>query len=100
MDEKIRFFEEQNPDIKSDARKVLNCREQPLLLVHLFQYELRDNTPTELPSDQPVASISLGFTETEFKPKEKLYAATVRLMEQLKNTLQDEEDDDMVIDDD
>jgi len=99
MDEKIRFFGEQNPDIK-DARKVLNCREQPLLLVHLFQYKLRDNTPTELPSDQPVASISLGFTETEFKPKEKLYAATVRLMEQLKNTLQDEEDDDMVIDDD
>jgi hypothetical protein len=98
---KIKLLREQYPDEKiKDARAILNCREQPVLLVHLFQYALRDKTPTELPAEQPVASISLGFTETKFKPKERLYAATVRLIEQLKNASQDEEDDDMVIDDD
>jgi len=101
IDVKIKLLREQYPDenIKEDARAILNCREQPVLLVHLFQYALRDKTPTELQAGKPVASISLGFTATEFKPRERLYAATVRFIEQL-NTSQDEEDDDMAIDDD
>ena len=101
IDLKIKLLKEQytGEDIKN-ARAILNCREQPVMLVHLFQYALRDKAPIELPDEQPVATISLGFTETKFKPKERLYAATVRLIEQLNNTSQDEEDDDMVIDDD
>ncbi len=100
IDVKTKLLKEQYPneDIK-DARAILNCREQPVLLVHLFQYALKDKTLTALPAEQPVATISLGFTETKFKPKERLYAATVRLIEQLNNTSPDE-DDDMAIDDD
>lgn len=101
IDKKMELLREQYPDEKiRDTRAILNCREQPILLVHLFQYALRDNAVTGLSVEKPVASISLGFTATEFKPKEKLYAATVRLIEQLKNTSQNEEGDDTVIDDD
>lgn len=91
--------ENQSESVK-DTRAILNCREQPILLLHIFQFALKDNSPTELSINKPVVSMSLGFTSTEFKPKERLYAATVRLIEQLRCANQNEEDDDTVIDDD
>ncbi|WP_100644074.1 Z1 domain-containing protein [Alteromonas facilis] len=90
-----------NPDESiKDPRAILNCRRQPILLVHIFQYSTKDNSDISLSAEVPVVSLSLGFTSTEFRPKEKLYAATVRLIEQLREVSQNEEDDDVVVDND
>ena len=92
---------EENPDERiSQTRGYLNCREQSLLLIHIFQFQTKEPNPTNLTSDIPVVSVSVGLTSTGFKPRERQYAASVRMMEQLREASRDQEGDDMVLDND
>ena len=93
----------ENPEVRlKDPRGILCLREQPILLVHIFQFSLKagQESESQLPPNEPVVSLSLGLTSSVFEPEERLYAATVRLMQQLRQAVEEEEDDDVVIDDD
>ena len=101
LEKKIDKLRAENPkETIRDSRAILNCREEPLLLIHLFQFALRDKGKSEFDDSIPVVSVSVGVTSTNYEPEEKEYAASVRLMEQLRSLSDDSEDDDLVGDDD
>ncbi|MFT7043836.1 MAG: hypothetical protein ACJAW7_002599 [Candidatus Azotimanducaceae bacterium] len=90
-----------NPEERiTDARGYLNCRKESILLIHLFQFKLSAGN-ANLDNSVPVVSVSVGLTATEFNPKERLYKASVRMIEQLSViTLNVKDDDDVVTDGD
>ncbi|MCG9627239.1 Z1 domain-containing protein, partial [Vibrio mediterranei] len=95
----VSMLKEKDSKIKN-TKGILYSRKQPLLIIHLFQFALKEEKTSNLAIDKPTVSLSLGLTSSEFKPKERRYAATVRLIEQLNEVVMDIEDEDMVIDDD
>ena len=103
LESRLEALRNANPDEKiTVARGYLNFREESILLIHLFQFRLRDDKSKAiaLNRDEPAVSVSVGLTTTEFKPKERQYAASVRMMAQLRDKSRSEEDDDDVVTDD
>jgi len=103
--QKVEQIRRQEEDISLE-KAILSCRGKPLLIIHYFQFGLKTRTDTPEPEpvsfekDLPVVSLSLGFTGTDIEPQEHQYAASVRLMEQMKLQLDEYESDDTVEDDD
>ena len=97
LEGKVDKLRAENPEETiRDTRAILNCRDEPLLLIHLFQFALRDGGESEFSSSAPAVSVSVGLTSTDYEPEEKEYAASVRMMEQLRSLSDESEDDDLV----
>lgn len=100
MAERVR---EENSDSKwSMERCILESRRSPLFLIHCFDVGIKKRSgQTKLGENIPGVSVSVGFIPTSIEPQEHTYAASVRLIEQLKAAAdREEEDDDEVPDDD
>ena len=94
-----RLRNENSEEIIRDTKAILCCRDESILLIHLFRFALKTEEAINLKDDYPTVSVSLGFTSTGFKPLERQYAASVRMMEQLE-LLSLGDEDDLVTDDD
>jgi hypothetical protein len=100
LKEAIRNLRLENPEERiTDERGYLACREQSLLLVHIFQFQGKHPLQANLANGEPAVSVSVGLNSTNFTPRERLYAASVRLIEQLRALARSSEDDDVVTDD-
>lgn len=81
--------------MEEKAKSYLKARTTPVLVIHAFQLSLKDSTPLNISTDQPTVSLSCGFTSSESPCEEHLYAASVRLIEQMKKQLEEQETDEV-----
>lgn len=81
--------------VDKKAKSYLRARTTPVLIIHSFQLRLKENELHNIPDDQPTVSLSCGFPSSESPCEEHLYAASVRLMEQMKKQLEEQETDEV-----
>jgi len=83
--------------VENKAKSYLRARSTPVIVIHTFQLSLKEdsNNPPNIPDDQPTVSLSCGFPSSESPCEEHLYIASVRLMEQMKKQLEEQETDEV-----
>ena len=78
----------------------LRERENPILIIHIFDFETKDKKSQSKLSkaDDLVVTLSIGFPETGIEVKPKKYAATARFLEILRKTASETESDEVIDD--
>jgi len=97
LKEKAKALLEEFPDFSAEKRYLLS-RARPLLLIHVFDFNLSDKaerSKLKFEGGKPVVTISLAFPDTSVVPVPREYAISKRLAEiiqkQLDETQSDEE---------
>lgn len=92
------LLKEKYPD-DTRTERLLKARERPLLVIHVFDFRVKDGTSKLSDSDKPVISISLVFPQTNIPAIPRTYAATKRLIEMMHMQRQEFEIDENTDDD-
>lgn len=89
------------PDFSAEKRYLLS-RERPLLLIHIFDFQLSEKNPgnkkLKFGSEKPVVTLSLAFPDTAVVPLPREYAISKRLAEIMQKQLDEAQTDEELVD--
>jgi hypothetical protein len=92
IDSRAANLKEKFPD-NTLTENILKSRKTPLLVIHIFDFKVKEGISKLSESDEPVISISLAFPQTNIPVLTKTYAATKRLIEMMHLQRQELETD-------
>ncbi|WP_269749810.1 Z1 domain-containing protein [Salinimonas marina] len=95
--ESVNKLKKEDSDLRP-TQAHLQARRKPLLILHIFDFEDKENRSSLSRAEDLVVSLSIGFPETKVKVKPKKYAATSRFLEMLKSMASENETDEVLED--
>lgn len=94
INERVKILKAQFPE-DSPSELHLKSRTRPLLIIHVFDFQLKEGSCRLSKAEEPVISISLAFPQTIIPAVPRTYAATkrlVKMMEMQRDELESDED--------
>lgn len=83
INERVKFLKAQSPE-DSIRELYLKSRTRPLLVIHIFDFEIKEGSCRLSELNEPVISISLAFPQTKIPAVPRSYAATKRLVKMME----------------
>lgn len=92
IESRAAYLKEKFPD-NTLTENILKVRKNPLLVIHIFDFKVKEGISKLSESNEPVISISLAFPQTNIPALTRTYAATKRLIEMMHLQRQELETD-------